>query len=149
MALFDYDREALKPSIISAHGLRREVQRTGSSGGQQQRDERRNKNAQILQNEDGITLDYVLAVLDGIVELNESIVFFTTNTLDIKYRIDNYNFETNLISIYGFSSITEAQSRLQEIIMKSKMLSNNKYFVISAPQYINMLVFKTLDKLKS
>jgi len=39
--------------------------------------------AQILQNEDGITLDYVLAVLDGIVELNESIVFFTTNTLDI------------------------------------------------------------------
>ena len=50
MALFDYDREALKPSIISAHGLRREVQRTGSSGGQQQRDERRNKNAQILQN---------------------------------------------------------------------------------------------------
>ena len=50
MALFDYDREALKPSIISAHGLRREVQRTGSAGGQQQRDERKNKNAQILQN---------------------------------------------------------------------------------------------------
>lgn len=50
MALFDYDKEALKPSIISAHGLRREVQRTGSGGGQQQRDERRNKNAQILQN---------------------------------------------------------------------------------------------------
>jgi hypothetical protein len=84
-------------------------------------------------------------VLFFVVDKKEKI----TNILDIKYRIDNYNYETNLISIYGFSSITEAQSRLQEIIMKSKMLSNNKYFVISAPQYINMLVFKTLDKLKS
>jgi hypothetical protein len=83
-------------------------------------------------------------VLFFVVDKKEKI----TNILDIEYRIDNYNSETNLISIYGFSSRTEAQSRLQEIIMKSKMLSNNKYFVISAPQYINMLVFKTLDKLK-
>ena len=73
----------------------------------------------------------------------------TINMLDIKYGIDNYSSETNLISIYGLSSRTEAKSKLQEIIMKSKILSNNKYFVISTPQYINMLVFKTLDKLKS
>ena len=73
----------------------------------------------------------------------------TINMLDIKYGIDNYNSETNLISVYGLSSRTEAKSILQEIIMKSKMMSNNKYFVISASQYINMLVFKTLDKLKS
>ena len=84
-------------------------------------------------------------VLFFVVDKKEKI----TNILDIEYRIDNYNSETNLISIYGFSSRTEAQSRLQEIIMKSKMMSNNKYFVISASQYINMLVFKTLDKLKS
>ena len=84
-------------------------------------------------------------VLFFVVDKKEKIA----NILDIKFRTDNYNSETNLISIYGFSSITEAQSRLQEIIMKSKMLSNNKYFVISASQYINMLVFKTLDKLKS
>ena len=39
--------------------------------------------AQFIKNDDEITLDYVLQVLDGIAELNESIVFFTTNTLDI------------------------------------------------------------------
>ncbi len=38
---------------------------------------------QIAKNDDEITLEYVLNVLDGIVELNNSIVFFTTNTLDI------------------------------------------------------------------
>tara|TARA_B100001094_G_scaffold122932_1_gene118690 strand:+ start:892 stop:2493 length:1602 start_codon:yes stop_codon:yes gene_type:complete len=50
MALFDYDRDALKPSIISAHGLRREVQRKGASGGQQQRQEQKQNNMRILQN---------------------------------------------------------------------------------------------------
>ena len=50
MALFDYDRDELKPSIISAHGLRREVQRKGAAGGQQQRDEKKQNNARILQN---------------------------------------------------------------------------------------------------
>lgn len=38
---------------------------------------------QIAKNDDEITLEYVLNVLDGIVELNNSIVFFTTNTLEI------------------------------------------------------------------
>ena len=37
---------------------------------------------QIVKNNDEITLEYVLNVLDGIVELNNSIVFFTTNTLE-------------------------------------------------------------------
>lgn len=36
----------------------------------------------IDKNNDEITLEYVLNVLDGIVELNNSIVFFTTNTLE-------------------------------------------------------------------
>lgn len=36
----------------------------------------------IVKNNDEITLEYVLNVLDGIVELNNSIVFFTTNTLE-------------------------------------------------------------------
>jgi len=38
---------------------------------------------QATPNEDQLTLEYVLNVLDGIVELNNSIVFFTTNTLEI------------------------------------------------------------------
>lgn len=37
---------------------------------------------QFAKNTDEITLEYVLNVLDGIVELNNSIVFFTTNTLE-------------------------------------------------------------------
>ena len=37
---------------------------------------------QIGKNNDDITLEYILNVLDGIIELNNSIVFFTTNTLD-------------------------------------------------------------------
>lgn len=38
---------------------------------------------QIAKHDDEISLEYVLNVLDGIVELNNSIVFFTTNTLEI------------------------------------------------------------------
>lgn len=38
---------------------------------------------QFAKNNDEITLEYVLNVLDGIVELNNIIVFFTTNTLEI------------------------------------------------------------------
>ena len=37
---------------------------------------------QIVKNIDDISLEYILNVLDGIIELNNSIVFFTTNTLE-------------------------------------------------------------------
>ena len=50
--------------------------------------------------------------------------------------------------IYNFKSKNEARYRLEETIKKYKNLSNNKYFVISTPQYINMLIFKTLDIIK-
>ena len=54
MALFDYDKEAFAPSIISAHGLKREVGRHSGTGGnqtgQQQRDAQKMKNAEILRN---------------------------------------------------------------------------------------------------
>ena len=45
MALFDYDRDELKPSIISAHGLKQEVR----SGAARKLDQK-SKNAQVLQN---------------------------------------------------------------------------------------------------
>jgi hypothetical protein len=54
VALFDYDKEAFAPSIISAHGLKREVGRHSGTGGnqtgQQQRDAQKMKNAQVLRN---------------------------------------------------------------------------------------------------
>jgi len=54
VALFDYDKEAFAPSIISAHGLRREVGRHSASAkggtGQQQRDAQKQRNREVLMN---------------------------------------------------------------------------------------------------
>lgn len=50
MALFDYDKEAFEPSIISAHGLKREVPRTTGGGGNAAgRAAQKEKNKQVLQ----------------------------------------------------------------------------------------------------
>ena len=74
---------------------------------------------------------------------------FNLNTLELnEYKIDKYNSATNLLSFYGFKSILESKDFVSQVIKKNKILSNNKYFVISTPQYINMLIFKTLDELK-
>ena len=74
---------------------------------------------------------------------------FNVNTLELnEYNIDKYDSATNLLSFYGFKSILESKDFVNQLIKKNKILSNNKYFVISTPQYINMLIFKTLDELK-
>ena len=74
---------------------------------------------------------------------------FNLNTLELnEYKVDKYNSATNLLSFYGFKSILESKDFVSQVIKKNKILSNNKYFVISTPQYINMLIFKTLDELK-
>ena len=70
------------------------------------------------------------------------------NINDNKLKLIKYDNEYNLISFYNFKSKEEAKYRLEETIKKHKNLSNNKYFVISTPQYINMLIFKTLDIIK-
>ena len=89
--------------------------------------------------------------------INDSsfIVFFEIDTkfnvdpLELnEYNIDKYDSATNLLSFYSFKSISKAKDFADQLIKKNKILSNNKYFVISTPQYINMLIFKTLDKLK-
>ncbi len=46
---------------------------------------------------------------------------------------------------YGFLSREDAEKFANSITQSKKPLSNNKYFVFSTPQYINMLIFKTLD----
>jgi len=74
---------------------------------------------------------------------------FNVDTLELnEYNIDKYDRATNLLSFYGFKSISKAKDFADQLIKKNKILSNNKYFVISTPQYINMLIFKTLDELK-
>ncbi len=84
-------------------------------------------------------------VLFFILNKNEKV----KSLVDYEYKVDNYNKDVDFLSIYDLSSLNDAESLSQEIIKKNKTLSNNKYFVISTPQYINVLVFKTLDELKS
>ena len=50
---------------------------------------------------------------------------------------------------YGFLSKADAEKFAKSITQSKKPLSNNKYFVFSTPQYINMLIFKTLDLTKN
>ena len=50
---------------------------------------------------------------------------------------------------YGFLSRADAEKFAKSITQSKKPLSNNKYFVFSTPQYINMLIFKTLDLTKN
>ena len=90
------------------------------------------------------------------IEDDSFVLFFVLNKnekvkslVDYEYKVDNYNKDIDFLSIYDLSSLNDAESMSQEIIKKNKTLSNNKYFVISTPQYINVLVFKTLDQLKS
>jgi len=92
-----------------------------------------------------ISIDDDSFVLFFVLNKNEKI----ESLIDYEYKVDNYDKDKNFLSIYGLSSLNDAESLSQEIIKKNKTLSNNKYFVISTPQYINVLVFKTLDELKS
>ena len=90
------------------------------------------------------------------IEDDSFVLFFVLNKnekvkslVDYEYKVDNYNKHIDFLSIYDLSSLSDGKSLFEEIIKKNKTLSNNKYFVISTPQYINVLIFKTLDKLKS
>ncbi len=92
-----------------------------------------------------ISIDDDSFVLFFVLNKNEKV----KSLVDYEYKVDNYNKYIDLLSIYDLSSINDAKILSQEIIKKNKTLSNNKYFVISTSQYINVLVFKTLDQLKS
>jgi len=92
-----------------------------------------------------ISIDDDSFVLFFVLNKNEKV----KSLVDYEYKIDPYDKDREFLSIYGLNSFNNALSTLQDIIKKNKTLSNNKYFVISTPQYINVLVFKTLDELKS
>ena len=92
-----------------------------------------------------ISIDDDSFVLFFVLNKNEKV----KSLVDYEYKVDNYNKDIDFLSIYDLSSLNDAESLSQEIIKKNKTLSNNKYFVISIPQYINVLVFKTLDELKN
>ena len=107
-----------------------------------------NSRIQFLKNitvKKSISIDDDSFVLFFVLNKNEEV----ESLVDYEYKVDNYDKDKNFLSIYDLSSLNDAESLSQEIIKKNKTLSNNKYFVISTSQYINVLVFKTLDELKS
>ena len=77
--VFDYDAEAFKPSIISAHGLKREVMRPGSGTGPGSRQQRKSDNRRILNQLTSNVYNYGLGA--------------NANTPDIDLRTDKF---TNL-----------------------------------------------------
>ena len=56
-----------------------------------------------------------------------------------------YEKNTYLLVKYGLGSRVEAEEFVDLIMQNKKILSNDKYFVLSTSQYINMLIFKTLE----
>ena len=101
--------------------------------------------------------------VEGIVEKNKVLyddnqyVLVYKNTdnsegeLPNKYGFVKEPYENNLyLNVkYGFLSRADAEKFAKSITQSKKPLSNNKYFVFSTPQYINMLIFKTLDLTKN
>ena len=75
--------------------------------------------------------------------------FFKNKIYDHSYdgfQKEYYNDEIDLIVKYGFISLEEAKLEAEKLFKRDKRLLNNKYFVLSTSQFINALVFKTLDK---
>ena len=55
--------------------------------------------------------------------------------------------KNDLLVSYGYDSFNNAKEAAEKLLKTEEKLLNNKYFVISTSQFINALVFKTLDKL--
>ena len=56
-----------------------------------------------------------------------------------------YENNTYILVKYGLGSRVQAEEFRDLIMQNKKILSNDKYFVLSTSQYINMLIFKTLE----
>ena len=67
---------------------------------------------------------------------------------DIDMEIEQYNSDLKLLVKSSFKTKKEAKFYIEDKLKKNKILSNSKYFVISTPQYVDMLTFKTLNNLK-
>ena len=83
---------------------------------------------------------------------DESLVlgFFINKNVDFNHKgfvKEYYDDKIDLIVKYGFSKLEQAEYEAEELVKNDKRLLSNKYFVISTSQFINALVFKTLDKL--
>ena len=87
---------------------------------------------------------------------NQYVLVFADNRdsvleLSNKYGFVQEPYQNNsyLMVKYGFLERVDAENFANSITQNKKALSNNKYFVFSTPQYIKMLIFKTLDITKN
>ncbi len=87
---------------------------------------------------------------------NQYVLIFADNRdsvleLSNKYGFVQEPYQNNsyLMVKYGFLERVDAENFANSITQNKKALSNNKYFVFSTPQYIKMLIFKTLDITKN
>ena len=87
---------------------------------------------------------------------NEYVLVFIYDEKKMKAFPNNYGFvqepyENNsyILVKYGLASRAEAEEFADLIMQNKKILSNDKYFVLSTSQYINMLIFKTLEITKN
>ena len=121
------------------------------------------KNISVLYPERSGYFSKKIQHIEGIVEKNKALyndnqyvlVYKSSENsggeLPNKYGFVKETYENNsYIDVkYGFLSREDAEKFANSITQNKKTLSNNKYFVFSTPQYINMLIFKTLDLTKN
>ena len=117
------------------------------------------KNISVLYPERADYFSKKIEYIEGIVEKNK--VLYNDNQYVLVYKSsensggelpnrygfvkETYENNSFLDVKYGFLSREDAEKFANSITQNKKTLSNNKYFVFSTPQYINMLIFKTLD----
>ncbi len=69
------------------------------------------------------------------------------NVINENFKKEYYDKKNDLLVSYGYDSFNNAKEAAEKLLKTEEKLLNNKYFVISTSQFINALVFKTLDKL--
>ena len=69
------------------------------------------------------------------------------NVINKNLKKEYYDKKNDLLVSYGYDSVDDAKEAAEKLLKTEEKLLNNKYFVISTSQFINALVFKTLDKL--
>ena len=69
------------------------------------------------------------------------------NVINKYLKKEYYDKKYDLLVSYGYDSVDDAKEAAEKLLKTEEKLLNNKYFVISTSQFINALVFKTLDKL--
>jgi len=78
----------------------------------------------------------------GLVVLEENCPYSENQDFECMF----FNEKSNILIFYG-SDEDSTKNTLDNYLNNNVELKNNKYFVISTPQFVKVLAFKTLDNL--